>query len=81
MPRVDVVTYGYERIPRKGEEMRKRLAAVGLAAALALAGGGAVACGNDADDEAEEIREDTEQILEEGEEKLDELKESIEENN
>jgi ElaB/YqjD/DUF883 family membrane-anchored ribosome-binding protein len=61
--------------------MRNRLAAAGLTAVLALSGGGAVACGNDAENEAEEIRDDAEQIIEEGEEKLDELKESIEDNN
>ena len=60
--------------------MRKRVAAVGLAAVLALTGGGAVACGNDADNEAEQIRDDAEQLIEEGEEKLDELKKDIEDN-
>ena len=56
--------------------MRKRLAAVCLSAALALTGGGAVACGDDNDN-----KDEVDEIIDEGQKELNELEKDIEDNN
>lgn len=56
--------------------MRKRLAAIGLTATLALTGGGAVAC--DGNNGAEDLREEGEDLLDDAEKELDKIQDDNE---